>query len=109
TPAYAEHGNPDTWKQSVERARAMGATFCFPHQCVTDPRIDRINRRLDPQLIDHLRVVREAGMIPGLSTHMPEAITCSDSCDADVETYIQPYNAAGFICQVEPDWMQRIF
>ncbi|HZO90546.1 MAG TPA: hypothetical protein VFB38_19620 [Chthonomonadaceae bacterium] len=108
TPAYAEHGNPDTWKASVDRAREMGATFCFPHQCVTDPRIDRVRHRLDPQLIEHLRVVREAGMIPGLSSHMPEAITCSDACGADVETYIQPYNAAGFLCQVETDWLQRI-
>ncbi|HLK61451.1 MAG TPA: hypothetical protein VKU00_33185 [Chthonomonadaceae bacterium] len=108
TPSYAEHDNPDTWQISVDRAKAMGATFCFPHQCVTDPRIDRIRRCLDPQLIDHLRVVREAGMIPGLSSHMPEAITCSDACEADVETYIQPYNAAGFLCQVETDWLQRI-
>ncbi len=109
TPSYATHDDPDTWKISVERAKELGATFCFPHQCVTDPRIDRIHRRLDPQLIDHLRVVREMGMIPGLSTHMPEAITCSDACGADVETYIQPYNAAGFLCQVETDWLQRIF
>lgn len=108
TPSYAEHGNPDTWKQSVEQARTMGATFCFPHMCVTDPRIDRINNRLDPQLLDHLRVVREFGMIPGLSSHMPEAVTCSDACGADVESYIQIYNAAGFLCQIETDWVQRV-
>ena len=48
-------------------------------------------------------------MIPGLSSHMPEAVTCADACGADVETYIQPYNAAGFLCQVETDWLQRIF
>jgi hypothetical protein len=40
--------------------------------------------------------------------HAPEAIICSDACDADVETYIQPYNAAGFLCQVETDWLQHI-
>lgn len=108
TPSYAVHDNPDTWKESVDRARALGATFCFPHMCVTDPRIDRIHKRLDPQLLDHLRYVREADMIPGLSSHMPEAITCSDACGADVETYIQPYNAAGFLCQIETDWLQRI-
>ena len=27
---------------------------------------------------------------------------------ADVETYIQIYNAAGFMMQVEADWVQRI-
>ncbi|HPO72841.1 MAG: hypothetical protein GX785_11590 [Armatimonadetes bacterium] len=108
TPAYKEPGNPDTWKASVDEARELGATFCFPHQCVTDPRIDRVNRCLSPQLIEHLAYVREAGMVPGLSSHAPEAITCSDACGADVETYITPYNAAGFLCQVETDWIQRI-
>jgi len=108
TPAYPEWGNPDSWKRAVEECKALGATFCFPHQCVTDPRIDRVNNRLDPQLQDHLRVVREMGLIPGLSSHMPEAITCSDACGADVESYIQPYNAAGFLCQVETDWIQQI-
>lgn len=98
----------DGWKEAVARAKRMGATFCFPHQCVTDPRIDRVNRCLAPDLIEHLRIVRDAGLIPGLSSHMPEAITCSDECGADVETYIQPYNAAGFLCQVETDWLQRI-
>jgi hypothetical protein len=108
TPAYAEWGNPDSWKRSVDEAKRLGATFCFPHQCVTDPRIDRVNNCLSPELIDHLKYVREAGMIPGLSSHMPEAITCSDACNADVESYIQPYNALGFLCQVETDWVQRI-
>ena len=48
-------------------------------------------------------------MIPGLSTHAPDAIVCSDACDADVATYIQPYNSEGFLCQIEPDWLNRIF
>jgi len=109
TPTYAESGNPDSWKQSVELTKQLGAQFCFPHQCVTDPLLDRANRCLDPRLLDHLRLVREMGMIPGLSTHAPEAIVCSDASGADVESYTQPYNVAGFFCQVETDWLQRIF
>jgi hypothetical protein len=27
---------------------------------------------------------------------------------ADVETYIQPYNSAGFLMQVEADWVMKI-
>jgi len=53
-------------------------------------------------------MIRERGMIPGLSTHMPEGIVYADSTDADVETYIQIYNAAGFLMQVEVDWVMRI-
>ncbi|MFB3880759.1 MAG: hypothetical protein ACE149_05820 [Armatimonadota bacterium] len=108
TPSYAEWGKPDTWKSQVELSKRMRAQFCFPHTTVVDPLLDKVNRRFDPLLVDHLRVVREFGMIPGLSTHSPEAIICSDESNADVATYIQPYNAAGFLCHVETDWVQRI-
>ena len=108
TPSCAEPDDLDCWKRSVEECKAMGATFCFPHQCITDPRIDRAHNGLMPQLHAYLKVVRDMGLIPGLSSHMPEAVTCSDACGADVESYIQVYNAAGFLCQVETDWIQRI-
>lgn len=108
TPTYPEPDHPDSWKRAVETAKALGGTFCFPHQCITDALLDRVNRCLQPLLIEHLRFVREMGMIPGLSSHTPESVICSDACEADVETYIQPYNAAGFLCQVETDWLQRI-
>jgi hypothetical protein len=109
TPSYAEEGGPDSWKSQVDFTKEMGAQFCFPHQGVTDALLDRVNCRLHPRLIEHLACVREAGMVPGLSTHAPEAIICSDACDADVATYIQPYNGAGFLCHVETDWLQRLF
>ena len=47
-------------------------------------------------------------MIPGLSTHMPESIVVADKMEADVETYVQIYNADGFLMQVEADWVMRI-
>ena len=108
TPSYPESSDPDTWKTAVEEARSFGAEFCFPHQTITDGLLDLPNRRLAPLLEDHLRLVREAGMIPGLSTHAPEAIVCSDASGADVESYIQPYNAAGFLCHLETDWVQNV-
>jgi hypothetical protein len=108
TPAYGGSGDRDDWPRGVEKAKAAGATFCFPHQCVTDPRLDRINKRLAPELVENLRVVRQMGMIPGLSTHAPEAIICADAMGADVESYTQPYNAAGFLCQVETDWIRNL-
>jgi len=108
TPSYGKWGDPDTWKPAVDKAKSLGAAFCVPHQCVTDMRLDVMNRCLHPQLVDHLAYVREMGMVPGLSSHTPNSIVCSDACGADVETYIQPYNAAGFLCEYETDWMQRI-
>ena len=56
----------------------------------------------------YTKMIREREMIPGLSTHMPEAVTLSDATGADVETYIQIYNAVGFLMQVEADWVMRI-
>jgi hypothetical protein len=108
TPDYLGTPDPANWPRAVEKARAGGATFCFPHQCVTDAHLDRANKQLDAQLTDNLRVVRQMGLIPGLSTHAPEAVRCADACQADVESYTQPYNAAGFLCQMEADWIQRL-
>ena len=53
-------------------------------------------------------MIRERGMIPGLSTHMPESVRYADAQGADVESYIQIYNAAGFLMQVEADWVMRV-
>src|SRR5512136_1316130 len=39
---------------------------------------------------------------------MPEAIVYADAMGADVETYIQLYNSAGFLMQLEADWVMRI-
>jgi len=90
-----------------DTCKELGATFCFPHQCVTDALVDRMHgviRDLDR----YTAMIRERGMIPGLSTHMPESVVIADKTGADVETYIQIYNAAGFLMQVEADWVMRI-
>jgi hypothetical protein len=79
----------------------------MPHQGVTDRLLDRmygVVRDIDR----YTAMIRERGMIPGLSTHMPEAVVISDKTGIDVETYIQIYNAAGFLMQVEADWVMRI-
>ena len=90
-----------------DRCVEARATFCLPHQCVTDALIDRMTRTIRG-LDKYTTAIRERGMIPGLSTHMPEAVPYADQTGADVETYIQMYNAAGFLMQVEADWVMRI-
>lgn len=87
--------------------KEQGASFCLPHQAVTDALIDRRDRVIR-DLDQYTRLIRQYEMIPGLSTHMPEAIVYADKQEADVETYIQLYNAAGFLMQVEADWVMRI-
>ncbi len=91
----------------LDHCKKLGATFCLPHQCVTDALVDRMHNVIR-DLDLYTRMIRERGMIPGLSTHMPETIVIADKCEADVETYIQIYNADGFLMQVEADWVMRI-
>lgn len=90
-----------------DRCKAMNATFCMPHQCVTDALLDRMYKTIR-DMDRYSRMIRERGMIPGLSTHMPEAVVYADQTGLDVETYIQIYNAQGFLMQVEVDWVMRI-
>jgi hypothetical protein len=90
-----------------DRCKELGATFCFPHQCVTDALLDRMQGKIR-DIDKYTKMIRERGMIPGLSTHMPETIPIADATGIDVETYIQIYNAAGFLMQVEADWVMRM-
>ena len=101
-------GPPEEEPERVfDRCKQMSATFCFPHMSVTDRLIDRMHNEIR-DMDRYARMIRERGMIPGLSTHMPEAVTIADATGVDVECYIQLYNAAGFLMQVEADWVMRI-
>jgi len=101
-------GNPDNDPEKMmDYCKKLGATFCMPHQCVTDALVDRTTGKIR-DIDRYARLIRERGMIPGLSTHMPESVVYADRTEADVETYIQIYNAAGFLMQVEADWVMRI-
>ena len=85
----------------------IGCRLCLPHQVTTDALVDRRRRRVT-DMDRFAAMIRERGMIPGLSTHMPETIPYADESDLDVGTYIQIYNAAGVLMQVEVDWVHRI-
>ena len=89
-----------------DQCKKSGATICMPHQMVTDALVDRMTKEI--RYIDkYTSMIRERGMIPGLSTHMPETVVYADETGADVATYVQIYNAAGFLMQVEADWMMQ--
>jgi hypothetical protein len=110
TPSFniVPGGKPAEEPERVfDRVMRMGATFCLPHQCVTDALLDRMHNEIR-DIDRYTAMIRQRGMIPGLSTHMPEAVVIADRTGADVETYIQIYNAAGFLMQVEVDWVMRI-
>ncbi len=110
TPGFDIHpgGPPENEPGAVfDRCKELGATFCFPHQGVTDALVDRMNKVIR-DIDKYTGMIRERDMIPGLSTHMPETVVIADNTGIDVETYIQIYNAAGFLMQIEVDWVMRI-
>jgi hypothetical protein len=101
-------GPAETEPQRVfDKCKKLGATFCFPHQCVTDALVDRMHGTIR-DIGTYTAMIRERGMVPGLSTHMPESVVITDKMGYDIETYIQIYNAIGFLMQVEVDWVMRI-
>jgi len=92
---------------AIAESARNGAVFCLPHHSSAEQLVLK-NARAIPRLPDYLSMIREHGMIPGLSAHMPELVVFSDLNGYDVETYIQIYNSAGFLMQVEIEYVHSI-
>jgi len=85
---------------------AIGIHVCMPHQQTTDALADRTTRTIR-SMDTFCAMIRDRGMVPGLSTHMPEVPVYADETGLDIATYIQIYNAIGFLMQIEVDWVHR--
>jgi len=92
---------------TIRRSRDCGATFCLVHHSSAEQLVNK-NKHIIDRLPDYLDMIRQEGMIPGLSAHMPELVTYSDENEYDVQTYIQIYNAMGFLMQVEVETVNQI-
>jgi hypothetical protein len=110
TPAIDVRDGPEALaqaEQTFDTEAKLGTAICMPHQVSTDRMVDIRERRIK-NMDTYCRMIRERGMVPGLSTHMPETIVFADETDLDVETYLSIYNAAGFLMHLEADWTHRI-
>jgi len=94
-------------RATIRRSREAGATFCFLHHSSAEQLVNK-NKHQIVRLDDYTDMIRQEGLIPGLSAHMPELITYSDENGYDVETYIQIYNCMGFLMQVEIETVASI-
>jgi hypothetical protein len=90
-----------------KRSADIGSTFCLIHHSCVEQLVNK-NKKIIDRLPDYLSMIRAAGLIPGLSAHMPEIIQYSDKNGYDVETYIQIFNCLGFLMQVEIESVIRI-
>jgi len=91
----------------IKLSKKLGATFCLPHHSSVEQLVNK-NLEQIPRLPDYLKMIRDNDMIPGLSAHMPELIVYSDANEYDVETYIQIYNCAGYMMQVEIEYIHKV-
>ena len=94
-------------RATIHRSRECGATFCLLHHSSAEQLVNKNLHRI-ARLEDYTDMIRQEGMIPGLSAHMPELITYSDENGYDVETYIQIYNCMGFMMQIEIETVAAI-
>lgn len=92
---------------TIARCAKEGATFCLIHHASAEQLVNK-NRRTIDRLPDYLDMIRQHGMIPGLSAHMPELIQYSDANEYDVQTYVQIYNCMGFLMQIEIEGVNSV-
>ncbi len=102
----SEQGRKEA-RDKIHLSKTIGADFCLIHHASAELLVNKEKheiRRID----DYTSMIRDEGMIPGLSAHMPELILYSDENGYDVETYIQIYNCMGFLMQIEIETINRI-
>ncbi len=95
-------------RERIEACAKNGATFCLIHHSSAEQLVNKHKGTMD-RLQDYTKMIRDCGMIPGLSAHMPELILYADAHpEYDIQTYNQLYNCMGFLMQVEVEGVRRI-
>jgi len=94
-------------RKIIKRSKEIGATFCLLHHSTCEQLVNKQKKAM-PRLPDYLDMIRQEGLIPGLSAHMPEIIQYCDQNEYDVETYIQLFNCMGFLMQIEIESVIKI-
>lgn len=92
---------------TIKKSREAGACVSLIFHSVAEGLVNKRKKEIT-RLPDYLAMIRNEGLVPGLSAHMPELVTYSDLNGYDVETYIQIYNCLGFLMQVEVESVARI-
>ena len=94
-------------QRMVRESKERGAKICLIHHSAAEQLVNK-NLGQIVRLDDYTRMIRDAGMVPGLSAHMPELVVYSDQNGYDVQTYIQIFNCMGFLMQVEIETVASI-
>jgi len=99
-------GTDDEVIQRIDQCADLGIELCWFHTSVIEKRMNLHERQIVglPRFVEH---IRHRGMLPGFTTHRPEAITLADAIDLDVVGYSTMLNAVGFLCTVEVEALTR--
>ena len=110
TPAFNVDDTPEARREAeqvIKKSAESGAKISLVFHSTVEQLVNK-NLQAIPRLPDYLSMIRDQGMVPGLSAHMPECVTYSDANEYDVQTYIQIFNCMGFLMQVEVENVARI-
>lgn len=94
-------------ERMIKESAKRGAKLCLVHHSSAEQLVNK-NLGQIVRLDDYTKMIRDAGMVPGLSAHMPELVVYSDQNGYDVQTYIQIFNCMGFLMQVEIETVASI-
>jgi len=94
-------------KEGIRATADLGAEFCMPHTCWTEAYLDVASMEIRgyPEAAE---LIRQLGMVPGLSNHRPESLRVCVKQNYDCATLTLPFNSDGFLCSVETDWTARL-
>jgi len=87
-------------KARIRKAKDQGVDILMFHYNSIEQLVNKRTQTLD-RIGDYTDMIRQAGMIPGTSGHMPEVLQYCDLNDYDIECYVQIYNCVGFMMQYE--------
>lgn len=110
TPVINVDNTPEGRREAeaiIKASGKRGAKICLIHHSSAEQLVNKNKGTMD-RLSDYTSMIRDAGMIPGLSAHMPELISYSDDNGYDIQTYIQIYNCMGFLMQIEVETVAKI-
>ncbi len=110
TPVFNVDDNESARRQAEKTAKESaerGAKFCLIHHSSVEQLVNKNLGKIN-RIDDYTKMIRDAGLIPGLSAHMPELAGYCDSNGYDIETYIEIFNCMGFLMQIEVESVASI-
>ncbi|MHA1820134.1 MAG: hypothetical protein ACTSU2_06170 [Promethearchaeota archaeon] len=87
-------------KSQIKWCAEHNVAVCMPHRSWTDTNLNPKEKKIK-DLKKYTNLIRDLGMIPGVSTHYFESLQAVEKNNYDVPLIIQPLNTIGFQSNIE--------